>query len=52
MQLTTDQLTNFKQLFKSHFDIDLKDSEALELWTILVNHVKIVFSNPKKIWKQ
>ena len=31
MQISTEQLTNFKQLYKTKFNIDLKDSEALEL---------------------
>ena len=53
MQLTTEQIDSFKVLYKKHFDIELENKEALDLWLVLINHVKIILSsNQKYIWKK
>ncbi len=45
MKLTEQQLKEFKTLYKKHFNIELTDQDALELWLILVNHIKIILDN-------
>lgn len=53
MQLTTQQIDSFKLLYKKYFDIELDNKEALDLWLVLVNHVKIILSsNQKYRWKK
>ncbi len=53
MQLTTEQINSFKLLYKKHFDIELDNKEALDLWLVLINHVKVILSsNQKYRWKK
>lgn len=51
MTLKTKDLENFKVIYKSKFDIDLTDKQALEYWISLVSFIKILLSNNIKIWK-
>jgi len=50
MQLNTKDLEKFKAIYKSKFDIELTNKQALEYWTSLVNLMKLLLSNTK-IWK-
>lgn len=51
MTLKTKDLENFKAIFKQKFNIDITDNEALTYWTSLINLMKILLSNSKKLWK-
>lgn len=52
MKLTTQDLENFKALYKDKFWKDLSDTEALEYATALLNFTKVILlSNTKKAYE-
>lgn len=53
MQLKTEQVASFKELYKQKFNVELSDREALEKWLKLVNLMKIVLLPNLEIrWKK
>jgi hypothetical protein len=53
MQITTSQLQDFKNLYKSHFWQEIDDKTALTQATALLNIVKLLLSSNHKeeVWK-
>lgn len=51
MQLTKQDLGKFKAIYKKHFNRDITDLQAQEYWNNLVNIMKILLSNPNRLWK-
>lgn len=50
MTLKPKDLEKFKAIYKSKFDIELTNKQALEYWTSLVNLTRTLLHNTK-IWK-
>lgn len=48
MQLTQEQLDQYKKIYFNKYWVEISDAEALKQWLALLNFMKTVLKNDKK----